>query len=417
MFRSFAILASSNMAAQAINVIAYPILAHIYSPAAVGVFGIITALAVPAGIVACMRLDTIVQIERGRAELHLVRFAIALGIAVSVALGLSAYVPVRLSLLAGEPSAWGAAALAVFFALVSFLNGLYAVGNQFQVKHLRYGVVGRSQLVRVIVATLLQISLGLAIDSYWGLLIGFALASLIATAIVTPTGALIANWNCRSLKVGGRIARKRAKIIVVDCLNTLISTSFSSLQLLLITGLYGVAGTGLFVLASRLLFAPAQALGGALSTVYFQQLSHRVRTGQRLMPLFLKSLLAAAVQGAAMALAVIFLLPTFEGMFLPIKWAGVAPVGIALVPALIASVLLSGVGYTALSLGKPHLATGLNVYQIASLALAFVCSKWYALDLIGFVQIASALLFLGAACFTGLLYWVIRRHDAALASS
>ncbi|MBY8823607.1 oligosaccharide flippase family protein [Sphingomonas colocasiae] len=411
MIRNVFMLAGSNVVAQAVTLLAYPVLTHLYLPREFGVFGLITSIAVVMGMVVCARLDTIIQIEGRPAERHLLWLSLAIGFGASGICGVIGYFAISGGLIGIDASGGRAALLAVALALTALLNGLSAVGRQYQVKHGRYKRVAWSQLLRVSAAVAIQVLLGFLVGNYWGLLTGFILGSLLATAMLMPLSTLPAKNHVRSLLLGVRTARKNASLIAIDCLNALISTSTTSLQLIIITALFGPAGAGVFVVATRLIFAPVEAMGGALSSVFFQQLSQGVRDKAPLQPIFLRSLLMAAGLVTLMAIGVAVLLKPFVEIFLSANWVGVVPIGVALIPNLIAKMLVSGVGYTALSLRRPRLITAWNVYQIVSLGMAFSPSLWRNLELNVFVQIYGILLLSGAIFYVVILMIAIRKYD------
>lgn len=412
MIRNVAILASSNLVAQGLNLVAYPALTYLYAPEEFGVFGIITSMAMVVGVIVCARLDTLVQIEGRTAELHLIRLSLTLGLAASTLCGLVGHLAIVGDLVGVEAHGWAAVMLAATLALVALLNGFYAVVRQYQVKHNQYGRVAWSHLLRVAVATSCQVVLGLVTGSYLGLLAGFVVGMLLATAVVTPWSALPdPNWR-ESLMRGFDIARGHRPLIALDSLNILISTSSIPLQLILVTSLYGPVAVGLFVVATRLILVPVDVLGGAVSSVYFQRLSEAVRSGKPLWPLFVRSLALASGLVAVIAIAIVLLLQRFVVLLFPTDWVGVVPICVALIPTLIARMLVSGVGYTALSLRRPRLITGWNSFQIIALLAAFGITRWQALDLTVFLQISGALLLLGSVTYIVVLMLAIRGYEA-----
>ena len=412
MLRSVATLTTSNFVVQLVTVAAYPILTAIFSPASFGVFGVVTSISIVASVLFCFRIDTLIQIEEHEYEIPLWRLALLLGSVSSVLFAVGLYLAIGLGLVSIPRQFFGDREIIVILVtLITFCNGLNPVGRQYFVKHQAYARVARSQLIRVVATLGLQIGIGLVLPTTIGLLIGFAVGIVVSTTLLLPPGLLDVGAFRDSVKSGWRQVRENSSLLITDCINVTLSTSSSSLQLLLSLFLFGASSTGILLLANRLILIPVEILGAALSAVYFERLSKGVREKTRLLPTFFQSLgLSMLSTLPAVAGIVLFLGPVVR-LFLPTEWEGVTPIGLALIPTLIARMAVASVGYTALSLRRPLLISMWNLYQLIIVMGASFIAYLGKINLEEFVLIHGIALLIGTFIYILTLYRFVARQD------
>jgi O-antigen/teichoic acid export membrane protein len=378
MIRGIALFAGANAFAQFLNLCAYPLLTYLYSPEDFGVLGVLTSTGLLFGVVVCLRLDTIVQIEEQVADRGLLRLALLLAIGGSILAGLLylSYMLVFQPPLGGiAPDLIYLISLAAILMLMVFGNGFQPVCRQYAVKQSRYNEVARSQVLRVLTGLLVQISIGMTYPTPFGLLLGFTVGLLISTFLIFPFAQFQGGEHYRLLRRGVATARKNRKTIMIDSLNVFVSNATSAGLILIVSVLYGSSSTGIFLVAMRLISFPIEVIGNAISTVYFQKLSQMVRDKTvTLKPFYQVLVVAVLVVTPFLATLFVFADQLVE-LVLPSRWGGVSDLAVAFAPLVFAKMIVAAVGYTAISLKRPLMITLWNGFQILALFLvSLICS-------------------------------------------
>lgn len=377
MIRSVAIIAGSNSLVQFLNLCAYPLLTYLYTPEDFGVFGMLTSAGLLFGVVVCWRLDTIIQIEGHSAEHGLLHISLILGTGGSILAGVSYFFYLFLI----EPSTSGntshfgdSVALSFILMLIIFGNGFQPVCRQFAIKNKRYKTVARSQVLRVLTGLLVQISIGLIYPTVFGLLVGFTIGLLVSIYLIFPFQQFRLDvFSFKILRRGVATVRKNRNLIAIDSLNVFISNVTNAGLVLVVSGIYGSAATGIFLVTTRIIFVPIEVIGNAISSVYFQTMSQMVRDRNIVLAPYYQVLLVAAAIILPVLVVIRFFAEEIFGLFLPSSWSGVSDIATALSPLLAAKMSVATVGYTALSLKRPLLITFWNIFQLAALfAVSFI---------------------------------------------
>ncbi|MFD2498837.1 lipopolysaccharide biosynthesis protein [Rhizorhabdus histidinilytica] len=314
-------LVAAGIVAQTVNVIAYPVLTHFYTPADFGLFSTVTAISGFAGAVMLLRIDTLYQIASQDEEDGLLTAAIIVALAatalvfvVGLLFGQMLMQKAQIDF-HGADWHWGYAAM---IALLALVNGIFLLSREFGAKNGRYSRLALAQIARTALTVGSQLGLILALKDAGsiGLMAGFSLGLMAATFMIWPiraelVRALVAAPQ-QAFATTGRVLHRFRSYIQVDVVNVLIRMSTLVAYPIFVLMSFGVEETGLYAVASRVTFIPIDVLAAAISTVYFQRLARAVREDSGTMRLYLTTLSGAL----AIALAIAGLLALMAGPWL-----------------------------------------------------------------------------------------------------
>ncbi|TKZ17433.1 hypothetical protein FAP39_14155 [Shimia litoralis] len=136
------LLVAAGMAAQVVNLAAYPLLTFFFTPADFGLYSAVVAVSTFIGVALLLRIETLYQIaDAEEEEDHLIA-----ALTVSLLLTLVVFIVVLLfgAQLIGlavedfEPQNWHWS-YAILIALLTFLNGFFSLAREYNAKNGRYG--------------------------------------------------------------------------------------------------------------------------------------------------------------------------------------------------------------------------------------------------------------------------------------
>lgn len=375
------VLVLSSMVAQALNVLVYPLLTRAYTLADFGVFSAIIAMAAFVGAVIMLRLDAVYQIAARdeEADILIASMTIATVITVLCFVAALAFGSLVYDLFGkGTKTQSWHWSYAGMVALSALLTGVFALARQHAARHGKYRRFAVAQFLRTLVAVAAQLALAFLIPGPFGLLAGFSLGFVVATALIWPVGPDLAEVMLRTPRLA--LARTRAILrryrafISVDVVNVLISAAVLLAYPVFVLTIFGAEQAGLFAVASRLTFIPIDVLGAAISTVYFQKFAQATRDGTGGMRLYTLTIAGAA--GLALAITVVYAVvakPLVVLVFKP-EWERMGVIILYLLPTFVARFIISCVGSTPLALSQPKIVFVWNLVQISTIALALVVS-------------------------------------------
>lgn len=265
-----------------------PLIARLYTPAAMGVFTQFATVAATLAVAASLRYEQALPLARAdgeaRALLALALRLVALAVLLSLPLAWALHAVGWLPLPALLPVAIGSAGL---------LQVLMLWANRAQ----RFGALAASRLVQYGGAALLQVGLGWALwqgvaagsDGAWALAVAPLLAQVLAALwLLRPApaggwGALLAPAK-PELRTAMRVEAKRhADFARINTPHAFLGTLQDALAVALLVAWSGDVAAGLWGLALRYLKAPATLVGSAVSQALYPRLaSASPQEGQRL---------------------------------------------------------------------------------------------------------------------------------------
>lgn len=268
--RKVSILLSGSVAAQALPLLAAPLLARLYSPESFGQFGLFTAVASILAALANLKYDHAVLLAKNAvAAFHV--FAICVVSSATLA-GLLAVV------LLSAPDAWfgsrwfavermHAAWLPVSFILAGLTQALISMlfrGEQFT-------TVAKVRVTQAIISTGLSLTLGFWMPTGTALIastiagqgVGVAILVLLRDRRQTFTTRL--RWSLLA-----RCSSRYMRFPVFTAPSDLLNGLGANLPMLFIGSIYGLSTAGAYALAQRTLGMPLMLIGSAFSDAYRQ---------------------------------------------------------------------------------------------------------------------------------------------------
>lgn len=321
--RNVAVLVSGTSIAQALTVLASPILSRLYDPAQYGLFGVFMAVATPLINISCLKYDQAVIVARDNDEAaDLVTICIATVVGLSLcalaALWLTGdWIANRL----GEPHA---AELLLFVPLFTLFSGWFYANAAWINRHQQYQTISRAMIAQATGTTSLQIALGVIGLGGVGLTIGRICGAVMSVAAMAWSGTLGHLALLKRVRRAGqlwRVAKAHDKFPKYNTPVDLImsfSTNFPSIFLALF---FSPAAAGAYWFTYRLLEMPSNVIGEAVRRVFYQRAAGLRREGENVLPLWLKTTLVMAAMAAPPAIVIVVYAPPLFAFVFGSEWA------------------------------------------------------------------------------------------------
>lgn len=402
--KHFGILFTGTAAAQLLNLLSYPILSRLYTPADFGVFATFVAASAIPGALACARFELAVPTAPQRG-----RFAILwLCIAIGAAMGLLSAVGGAVYWLQVEDTP-GLLRPLLLGASV-FFTGFCSAAALYLMRHDWYRVSAASLLARTGAVVIVQIGLALVWSDPLALIVGF-------TAGFAAQAAILAWTIWRHVPPGPprrqgvrAMFRRYRRQVAVDIPSTFVSAISYNLLTFMLALLYGQAAVGLYALGSRIAIMPLQLFNDSLGQVFFQKAARAQQDRGHFWPEMKFNLTVSAAVSLVVLLAIWLLARPFVRLYLGDQWLGAADMLIVLAPMLAARSLAMSVATTVFVLKSAHWLFAHNVANAGLQGLAFAAAVLLGLGLMPFLYLVAALLTLEYAVFGIALAVAARRR-------
>jgi O-antigen/teichoic acid export membrane protein len=279
--RSFVVVGAATAIGQGALVIAAPVLARLYDPAAFGAFSVYAALLSVFVAGAALRYDLAIPLATDASEaVHLLALSTAVAVVVSAGLAL-------LVGLAGTQivTALGAAPLGPFVMLLPaslFVASTAQAIGSWGVFHRSFGGLGRMRALQGVAQAVCQTVFGLLHAGAGGLILGDVTGRLVG--IEQLARPLVRTLRTTSVTFTGirRCARERWGFGRVMTTASLLNALSMQLPFLVLPAMFDLASSGQYFLAYRLLVLPASLVAAAVSQVFYGEASHRRDDPRRL---------------------------------------------------------------------------------------------------------------------------------------
>lgn len=404
-------VAGGTAIAQALLVLASPLLTRLYTPADFGILVVYVSLVAILVIVASLRYEFALPIPQDDGEaINLLALCLLLVAFTTILTALGLFV-LREPLLARL----GAPALGPYLWLVpvSILGaGLYQVFNCWAIRKGAYGRIARTKVTQSLTQLSLQLAVGALAPGPMGLLVGDAVGRTNGTrTLATLEGRR--DWD--DLKAVGwrgmwHAAKRYRRFPVISSGTALMNTFNLRAPALLLAMHYGPAVAGGFALAQRVFALPSAVIGESVAQVYFGEfarLSHGGVTG--LLGLFQGTVRRMLLLGlpvmAVAAGAGWFLFPVVFGR----AWKEAGLFVVAIAPMALAQFAGACADSSLLVLERQDLAFYREVLRTSLLLSGIIAAwwlKWGPLRAIFLFGATGTLAYLGY----GLITWYAIRH-------
>jgi O-antigen/teichoic acid export membrane protein len=269
--RSISVLVGGTMGAQALTLLAAPLLTRIYSPDDFGLLAVFTSMLAIALLVGSLRYDIAIPIPEDNIEatnLVVLSFILILFNTILIAVSV---------LFMSKPIAdvLGLPVLASYLWLLPLgvlLGGTYGIFSQWSIRMKCFGVIASTRIWQSFISLVIQFSffkfggVGLLLASVAGKSVG-------AAKLVRPKFRE-ASW------AGIRKAAKRYRRFPIYSTPAGLARVLGvELPSLLLVATFSPAAAGLYALTNRVLGVPANLIGGAVSQVFVSSAADAYRNG------------------------------------------------------------------------------------------------------------------------------------------
>jgi O-antigen/teichoic acid export membrane protein len=314
--RSASVLVGGTAAAQALNILALPVLTRLYSPEEFSILVVYIALQTMISVIACMRLEIAIPLPQDDVEAANL-LALALGLALASALLISVCVFTFgdwFFQTLGQPQ------LRPYGWLLPFgvwLAGSYAAMQFWSTRKKRFPTMARAQMMQAGSGLGAQLGLGWAGVGPVGLLLGHA---LIAGA--GGFNLALKAWRSDRSAMRGvsrlgmtQALRQYRRFPQYSTCEALANNAAIQVPMILIAALAIGPEAGFVLLAMRALGTPVNLVGGAVGQVYLSRAAEEMRAGR--LPEFTKDVLKglARVAIAPLVLIAVIAPPAFALVF------------------------------------------------------------------------------------------------------
>lgn len=360
---------------QAVYLIAGPVIGRLFSPADVGLFGLVVTIAISASAVTSLCYDLAVPIVRDVDQARQVTVgAIALAALVSATGGIALWAAAGMGLsgFAMLP-AWSGALL---FSLL-FSHALVQLAQAWCVREDQPMVIGRGGITLSVVRAGFQVGLGFIAPTWWALLAGEAVGRLANLAHLMRGRYRLrgqTRYDADRLRRALWLHREFPIVFVpaqlLDALSVVIQ----------ITGLglmFGPAAMGQYFLMRRTLDLPAAFAVRSLTDLFYIRLAADAQDApSRVKPFLFRSAGLLAIGGTAAFLPLMmFGSDIFVLVFGP-NWAEAGRLAAVMCPAIILNLAIAPISRVFALTTRPQLrfvfSIALNILSAAAIGFAWV---------------------------------------------
>jgi O-antigen/teichoic acid export membrane protein len=267
-------IAGGTTFAQALSVLATPILTRIYGPESYGLSALFVSIVASVGVVSCLRYELAIMLpKRDEDAANLLAASLILAGVISVlTIPITYYagnfIILSLKSPALNPYLW-------LIPLAVFLNGVVLAFNYWISRTRHFGSLSVARVASSIATTGTQLGAGFSGYATGGSLI---IANIIGSAAsATMLGVRVWGSNMPLLKSslsrqGILDSMKRyAKFPLIDSWSALLNTLSWQLPVFLLSTFFSSTVVGYYGLSMMVLQFPATLIGGAISQVFFQR--------------------------------------------------------------------------------------------------------------------------------------------------
>lgn len=355
MYKGILELGGGTALGQGLVVIATPVITRLYSPAEMGVLGLLMAFVGFVTVGVGLRYElAIVSAADDREADHLLLASLTLTLPTSLLAGAGMLGMIRLNLLSyGELPAWAAAAA----ALVLVLTGFFTCLRYWFVRQAEFATVGRALALqgagRAVVPVLLgPVGLGwvgLLLGELTGRIVGFG--RMLREALPSLLGVL-RPFNAAYLVA---VMRKSWKFPAIVLPSSLVDSLAAALPVPLVASAFGTDAAGKFLLIQTIVALPAGLVSASVADVFHSEVSTVNRgTGSNLESLLWKVVRKLGVISLAVYLPMALAAPFAMDRLLGPKWEGSGMLLVVLAPISLVGLVVSPVSRLLFVVNKPE---------------------------------------------------------------
>jgi O-antigen/teichoic acid export membrane protein len=319
--RNVVTLMTGTGIAQLIPLAVTPILSRLYPPEQFGILALFVSVVSSLSVLATGRYEFAIMLPRKDVDAtNIAALSITINLVVSIALFAVACIwsqPISAALGHGSMSVW-----LYIVPLAVFLNGIYSNLKYWSNRHKLYFLMAHRQVLQSGGTSAVQLGLGLLRAGAGGLVIG----SVAGQALAAGMMASLVRRHCPQFWRG--IDKRRMLALAMryrSCPQYLVpahTLGAVSVQLptLFINAAFGLAASGYFMLAERVVGMPLSLVSGSIGDVFRQEIGESFLAGQRCREIFISTLKKLVAVATPPFLILLFFAPSLFSLVFGEKW-------------------------------------------------------------------------------------------------
>jgi len=301
------VLATGTALAQAIPVLASPILTRLYTPTDFGLLAVFMAIVTSILPAVCGKYEVALVLPKDDNQgknLFGVSVLVTISISILFAIFLYFFHEWLTDLLdVGQLSGW------LYLTPVMLLMiGVFQASSYYANRHKLYKLMAESKLVQALTAVTLNIILGVAGVGFVGLLLGNILAAVLAACYI-----IHANWNSLSTSLFGSWRKKYALMLrykeypIYNASSSLLNGITLAIPIFFLSRYFPESTVGFYALVMWVANAPLSFISASVSQVNLRKVVDLVNTRQNVTSYIYKlTLLLAAIASVPMVFLILF---------------------------------------------------------------------------------------------------------------
>lgn len=280
--RGVSVLVGGTVGAQALMVLASPLLTRLYTPEDFGLLAVYASVLSLFTVIASLRYELAIPLPDKDSE------AAHLAILSLLIVGLITAISALVILIGGESLAQliNTPSMVNYLWLIPvgvFAIGCYQVFNYWAIRNKSFGIIAKTKISQIIATLIVQLSgfklgvLALMLGQTGGQAVG--VMALARPALNSPHFKV---WKWRDLK---KVAARYRSFPIFSTWGGFLNTASMQLPPLLFAIFFSAGVAGLYALAHRVLAMPMSLVGSAVANVFFSNAAEAYRE-DRLAPLF-----------------------------------------------------------------------------------------------------------------------------------
>ncbi|WP_296783003.1 oligosaccharide flippase family protein [Variovorax sp.] len=277
--RSVGVLVGGTALAQAIMVLALPLLSRLYTPSDFNFVAVFSSVLAILSVAACLRLEIAIPIpELDEEAANLLVLALSACFVVAVTVGLCVWwFPTQIVDLLKQPAflpyLW-------LLPLGVWMTSSYTALQFWATRKKRFSAIAKTRMTQAIGGVGTQVGMGWGGVTPFGLLLGQVVSSgagLVGLGLAAFRDAVFKNINCETMR---RMLRQYDRFPKYSAAEALANSAGIQFPILVIAALAVGPEAGYLMLATRTMAVPMGLIGGAVSQVYLSRASEEMRDGR-----------------------------------------------------------------------------------------------------------------------------------------
>jgi len=316
------ILSGGTIIAQALPVLISPILTRLYSPSDFGVLALFISITSIVGVIANGRYELAIMLpEKDEDAINVAAVGFLFNIAISLLFLIFIIIfkkPFLKLLKAESLSFW------IYFApLTVFFIGLFHILNYANNRFKLYKDISKSNILKSIASSLVQLTLGFLKTGTSGLILGQISAQAVANTKLFS--------NIKKTGLMNEIKKEKIKILYkkyinfpkINLFHALLDNIQSNGIIILLTTFYGSNVIGFYFLSLRILGIPSQFISNSLYQVIYQKAAEIYNKKQKMLEFYKKIILSLGVSSTVIFFIILVLSFNILDFIFGKNWHGI----------------------------------------------------------------------------------------------